>query len=180
MQFESTGNRSTFHLRVNGKEVDPPTYTPRATKIEDVLSCCKIAHEKKGQLLTSTKPTNSVVANLNNSFVGTLYQAYSSHLKVELRPDDVWLAIVLAFADYVDHHAEEMRASFVTFEGKKQLVVNATSGAHTVGNWAGMTRSSPISSTKTPWAASASGWSPNSRRRRLKTASSDTSPSWAL
>lgn len=52
-----------------------------------------------------------------------------------MRPDDVWLTIIIALADYIDKHPEEMRKCFVTHDGKKQLIVNALSGEHSVGNW---------------------------------------------
>ncbi|CAH6419317.1 Domain of unknown function (DUF4419)-containing protein [uncultured virus] len=89
----------------------------------DALTYCNLARKKKGKLLTNTEPNNSTRANLSNSFVGAIYDAYSYHYNLVLRPDDVWLTIVIALADYIDNHAEKMRKAFVTFEGKKQLVV---------------------------------------------------------
>ena len=86
----------------------------------------------------STEPQSSIRATLGNSFIGALLDAYNNHYAISIRPDDVWLSIVIALADYVDNHAEEMRSIFVIHQGKKKLVVNALSGEHTVGNWAGI------------------------------------------
>ncbi|QYT05907.1 hypothetical protein H0G86_012782 [Trichoderma simmonsii] len=57
-----------------------------------------------------------------NGFVDGIIRAFQQDLHLTLRPDDVWLAIMVQFGFYVNGHAEEMRRFFVTHEGKKQLV----------------------------------------------------------
>ncbi|KKP03982.1 hypothetical protein THAR02_03897 [Trichoderma harzianum] len=59
-----------------------------------------------------------------NGFVDGIIRAFQQDLHLTLRPDDVWLAIMVQFSFYVNGRAEEMRRFFVTHEGKKQLVVN--------------------------------------------------------
>ncbi len=72
---------------------------------------------------------------MGNGFVGTIFQAYSQHRHLVLRPDDVWLAITTALSLYVNHHAEEMRHTFVEHEGKKELTVSTVANdIHSV-NW---------------------------------------------
>ena len=61
-----------------------------------------------------------------NGFVHTVCAAYNNHHDLVLRPDNVWLAILIQFACYVEHHAEELRKVFVNHEGKKQLEVSAS------------------------------------------------------
>ena len=124
----------TFQLTVNGKRVKPTGRFPRTVTLENVLRNCEIAEKKKGILLKSTNPKNAVPALLNNSFVGCLWDAYSNHYKLVLRPDDLWLTIAITFADYVDNHAEEMRKSFVAHDGKKQLIV-VTGGTTETADW---------------------------------------------
>jgi hypothetical protein len=63
---------------------------------------------------------------LRNGLIGTILTAYSHHIPLKLRPDDLWIAIMIAFGLYVTKHAEEMRHIFVDHEGKKQLIVRAT------------------------------------------------------
>ncbi|KAF3055374.1 Uncharacterized protein CFAM422_013152 [Trichoderma lentiforme] len=59
-----------------------------------------------------------------NGFVDGIIRAFQQDLHLTLRPDDVWLAIMVQFGFYVNGRAEELRRFFVTHEGKKQLVVN--------------------------------------------------------
>jgi hypothetical protein len=59
-----------------------------------------------------------------NGFVHTIIEAYNYHHALILRPDDVWIAILVQFNFYVNAHAELLRANFVAHAGKKALVVS--------------------------------------------------------
>ncbi|KAF8191866.1 hypothetical protein K438DRAFT_2018101 [Mycena galopus ATCC 62051] len=59
----------------------------------------------------------------NNGFVQTVVTAYNRHHALVLRPDDVWLAILCQFNFFVNANAELLRASFVTYAGKRELSV---------------------------------------------------------
>lgn len=100
-----------------------PNYKPTPVEMKNLLSMTSQIQEKRGTILTYSYPEYPVMAPFDNGFVGTLYNAYSQHHALVLRPDDIWLAITMTFANYVDHHAEKMRSSFVSHEGKKELVV---------------------------------------------------------
>ena len=100
-----------------------PTYEPSPTEMKSILSMTSQIRQKEGTILTYSSPEYPVWCSFENGFIGALYDAYSQHRALVLRPDDVWLAITMAFANYVDYHAEEMRGSFVNHEGKKDLVV---------------------------------------------------------
>lgn len=118
----------TFKLTRNGKPVEAPSARlPESIAIDKALRGAPIAKDENGKLLLATSPANAVRAELNNSFIGAIYTAYSKHLSLTIRPDDVWLTIVLAFADYVDHHAEAMRKAFVDHEGKQTIEIKLTS-----------------------------------------------------
>lgn len=126
----------SFNLTVKGKTPEPPTQFPRDTDIQRCLGNTDLVYKRKGKLLMATSPQNPVGAPLSNGFIGAIYNAYSNHHRLVLRPDDVWLAIVIAFADYIDNHAEEMRQAFVDHDGKKQLIV-ASGGSIATADWAG-------------------------------------------
>lgn len=48
-------------------------------------------------------------------------KAYSHHYHLNIRPEDVWFAIIAQLSFYINLHAEELRGKFVAFEGKKEL-----------------------------------------------------------
>ncbi|PPQ64195.1 hypothetical protein CVT24_008613 [Panaeolus cyanescens] len=84
--------------------------------------------QNKG-LLNHTFSTNpsalkNAIPQPRNGFVDTILNAYNAHHNLELKPDDVWIAIVSQFNFYVNAHAEELRSKFVAHEDKKKLVIS--------------------------------------------------------
>jgi hypothetical protein len=83
--------------------------------------------------LRDLKPTQAV--NLRQSTLGfknhplieAVHTAFSEHRPLVLSPDAVWLVIAQGFSSHVKENAEALRASFVRHEGKKELVVRASS-----------------------------------------------------
>ena len=78
-------------------------------------------------LQTSTQSPNSAKPCFGNGLLGTIYQAYSQHIPLTLRPDDLWMAILVNFGRYVQNHSEQVRSLFVDHLGRKELVVSVTS-----------------------------------------------------
>ena len=113
-----------------------PTKTPSPIDFATYLRDHKVVKNNNGQVLLRTEPVNPVSPKFGNGFVGSAFFAYSQHHHLVLRPDDVWLAIVMTFANYVDAHAEEMRKSFVSHEGKKDLAVHVAGGNIVTVDWA--------------------------------------------
>ena len=71
--------------------------------------------------------------------VGTVVEAYNMHQNLQLRPDDIWIAVLCQFSAYINGRAEELRSKFVVHEGQKELVVNG--GGHIYSaNFAALTR----------------------------------------
>eukprot|EP01132_Coremiostelium_polycephalum_P003868 gene3868-4820_t len=62
-----------------------------------------------------------------NSFVMSAYEAYSNHHHLVIRPDDVWMAVVIQFCSYVNANSEVLRSRFVDFQGVKEVKI-ATNG----------------------------------------------------
>ncbi|KAH8170539.1 hypothetical protein LIA77_09320 [Sarocladium implicatum] len=58
-----------------------------------------------------------------NGFVNAAFYAYNEHHHLEIRPEDVWFAILTQLGFYVNANAEDLRSVFVAFEGKKEIVV---------------------------------------------------------
>ncbi|KAM9959710.1 hypothetical protein ACTFIR_000801 [Dictyostelium discoideum] len=59
-----------------------------------------------------------------NSFVLSSFIAYSNHHSLVIRPDDIWMAILVQFSSYLNANAEQLRSKIVDFQGKKQLIVS--------------------------------------------------------
>jgi len=78
--------------------------------------------EFKEYVARSDKNTPHRVHN-PNGFVNAIVSCYNSHHDLILRPDDVWLAIMVQFGSYVENTAETLRETFVSHQGQKELVV---------------------------------------------------------
>ncbi|EQC28875.1 hypothetical protein SDRG_13385 [Saprolegnia diclina VS20] len=72
-----------------------------------------------------------VVAS-ESGFVRGVIEAYNNHHDLVLRPDDIWLAILIQFGLYVDGNAEALRSSLVKHEGQKELIVDANGTLYSV------------------------------------------------
>lgn len=59
----------------------------------------------------------------NNGLVHSVMNAYNRHHHLKIRPEDVWLAVLTQLSSYINAHAEELRGSFVAFDGKKELEI---------------------------------------------------------
>ena len=115
--------RSTF------KFPNVEIYKPKDFKSENLLASLEgqkfYSAEHDRVVMTSTAKPNLARPHLGNGLLGTIYRAYSEHVPLILRPDDLWLAIILSFGRYVKAHSEEMRSLFVDHQGRKELRVKA-------------------------------------------------------
>ena len=64
----------------------------------------------------------------DNGFVRSMIKAYSHHHHLNIRPEDVWFAILTQLSTYINKHAEELRKQFVAHEGKEELVIEYRTG----------------------------------------------------
>ncbi|KAL9637424.1 MAG: hypothetical protein Q9164_002196 [Protoblastenia rupestris] len=92
---------------------------------------CHEESTKCVELLQSSFDTDlkAVVDPSANGFVHGAIRAYSNHHHLQIRPEDVWFAIISQLSFYINCHAEELRELFVAHEGKKELVVTFRSGS---------------------------------------------------
>lgn len=58
-----------------------------------------------------------------NGFWDAFYHAYMGHGELKIKPDDVWMTIMLWLTEYINKNAEELRKAFVSHEGQKTLTV---------------------------------------------------------
>lgn len=97
----------------------------------DLLSrACGKESAKCVELLQSSFDSNlnAAVRPSANGFVRGAILAYSHHHHFQIRPKDVWFAIISQLSFYINCHAEELRGMFVAHEGKKELEVKFEGG----------------------------------------------------
>ncbi|POR32698.1 Uncharacterized protein TPAR_07100 [Tolypocladium paradoxum] len=97
--------------------------TKAVSTAQELLRQVSYSDKYKRLLLTSFTNEERIVP-YPNGFVYTVLRAWQQDLHLELRPDDVWLAILAQFSFFVNGHAEVLRRVFVAHEGKRSLVVD--------------------------------------------------------
>jgi len=94
-----------------------------------------------GEILRTSEPhvTGRTIMrnNASNGLVSCLIDAYNDHNNVVLRPEDFWIAVLTQFSLYVTANAEELRDTFVDFQGQRELTIFGLGGIRTA-DFAGM------------------------------------------
>ena len=70
------------------------------------------------------KNRSSAYIKENVPVLNGFYTAHTNHYPIRIKPDHIWLLIIQGFSHHVNINSFELRSMFVTFEGKKELVVN--------------------------------------------------------
>ena len=89
----------------------------------------------------SIEETEDVVSLGDHCFLNGMLQAYREHKSFTFSPDIIWLLIVQGFTRHIDRNHENLRSMFVSFEGKKTLIVERpelTPDTATVEDWNGI------------------------------------------
>lgn len=76
--------------------------------------------------------SSSGILMAKTGLIATVLAAYNHHHALVLRPDDIWIAILVQFNFYVNAHAEELRGKFVAHEGKQEVTVSTGGTRYTV------------------------------------------------
>lgn len=105
--------------------------TPRSVKQPvDILAILRgeapYETPTRGRLLQSSFDNGKIPPVLlarSNGFYDAVTEAYNQHHHLVIRPEDIWIAILTQFSFYVNAHAEELRGSFVSHKGKKELEI---------------------------------------------------------
>lgn len=95
---------------------------------------CKTESKQCLELLQSSFDTNlpSTLLPENNGFIASVINAYSGHHYLNIRPEDVWFAILTQLSAYINKHAEDLRGKFVAHDGKKELIVKSVGNRYSV------------------------------------------------
>ncbi|KAH8668348.1 hypothetical protein BX600DRAFT_434893 [Xylariales sp. PMI_506] len=105
----------------------------KRTLSPEVLLTCTLTddsrkHENAKRLLQSSfgnLRAEDVVFATKNGLVHTCIEAYNQHHCLVIRPDDIWLGILVQFNSYVNAHSEELRSLFIEHAGQLGLHIEA-------------------------------------------------------
>lgn len=116
----------------------PVVITPQPDKVGriDTWRACSTAkdllahHDTRNEILRhsfekSQDRMKQIIPEING-FVETVLHAFQHDMHLELRPDNVWHAIMSQFSFYINAHSEELRLVFVNHSGQKHLKLDIT------------------------------------------------------
>lgn len=72
-------------------------------------------------------PDEKLIYAGGHGFLAACMMAFAQHLPLSLSPDDLWIVITNGFARHVQMHAEELRDTFVDFEGQETIRIREDS-----------------------------------------------------
>ena len=75
----------------------------------------------------SVEEEKDVVSFGKHNLMEGMLEAYQNHKSFTLSPDIIWLLIVQGFTRHLDRNHENLRSMFVSFKGKKTLVIERSS-----------------------------------------------------
>ncbi|KAH9230888.1 hypothetical protein K456DRAFT_1773562 [Colletotrichum gloeosporioides 23] len=86
--------------------------------------------QSRESVKTSVSDADGTIVACENGFVYSVLRAWQQHLHLELRPDGVWLAVLVQLGFFINGpgRAEALRHHFVAREGQRTLVVEVGPG----------------------------------------------------
>ncbi|KAK6215163.1 hypothetical protein QIS74_08182 [Colletotrichum tabaci] len=101
-----------------------------ATSAADLLKCVSYSDFSHNDVLRTSfesPGTSPGIVPRENGFSNTIIRAFQQDLHLTLRPDDVWLAVLVQLSFFVNGkgRAEGLRDRFVEHQGRRHLVVDA-------------------------------------------------------
>lgn len=116
-------------IRPHPEIVGKCTYTPSPNL--DFFKQISAGDQSRESVQTSVSDADDgTIVACENGFVYSVLRAWQQHLHLELRPDDVWLAVLVQFSFFINApgRAEALRHHFVTHDGQRALVVDVGPG----------------------------------------------------
>lgn len=87
---------------------------------------CPDEYKKSQRIIQSSfaEIHENLILPAKNGFVNAVWDAYSGHHHLQIRPEDVWFSILTQLSFYINKNAEKLRSHFVAHEGKKEVAVH--------------------------------------------------------
>lgn len=127
----------TVNIAKHAASLCQPPYASSSSQTLFERSCAVEAEDCKEVIQSSFNlNADETLHSSSNGFIEGAVKAYSYHHHLQIRPDDVWFAILTQLSFYINKHAEELRGKFVppTQTGKKKLEVTTGGTRFTVDN----------------------------------------------
>lgn len=124
-------DKTQFTFTVSDKKAelfDKKFYNNNHKKINNNLanhyinSLKEVTQEKCIEILQESSWNKDNTFPVSNGFVDAATTAYNRHHNLVVRPDDMWIAILVQFSAYVNGNAEALRSAFVEHQGQKELI----------------------------------------------------------
>jgi hypothetical protein len=85
--------------------------------------------------LICTQHTRERRSNNSSGFISGSVTAYNDHHHLILRPEDIWLTILVQLKCYINGHAEEVRHLFVDRTDKQKLIIRGSTEVKGTGHF---------------------------------------------
>lgn len=113
-------------FKVSDKITEKVEHKYKLNILDEINQKAKVSYT---ELIASSINTNDISdqiysSDFENGFVGSVFKSYNKHHNLIVRPDDVWIGVLVQFSRYINSNSEELRDRFVNFEGKKTLTVS--------------------------------------------------------
>lgn len=93
--------------------------------VSTVMKSVDVYNYKKHEILQTSKQSSKNVKEIrcgnNNGLISSHLTAYNRHIPLVVKPDDIWIACMVAFGKYVDAHPKQMQKYFVSDEERAEL-----------------------------------------------------------
>ncbi len=93
--------------------------------VSTVMKSVDVYNYKKHEILQTSKQSSKNVKEIrcgnNNGLISSHLTAYNSHIPLIVKPDDIWIACMVAFGKYVDAHPKQMQKYFASDEEKAEI-----------------------------------------------------------
>ena len=118
-----SANVFNAHRRVQPPAKDSLDLLERASWNES-KHCIEILQSSfTDDILQAARNNNIFIEPSANGFVHDAVRAYNFHHHLQIRPEDIWFAILSQLSIYINAHSSELRHLFVAHSGKKELKV---------------------------------------------------------
>ncbi|KAM9988577.1 hypothetical protein ACTFIZ_003718 [Dictyostelium cf. discoideum] len=125
IQFKGKGIKDLTEIHKLVNEKIKENNLNRELKIEELfkkINILKSSLDNKDKEKEKEENENLKIIVGYNSFIYSAWEAYNYHHHLEIRPENIWMAIVSQFSFYINKYNKELRNKFVDFNDEKKIL----------------------------------------------------------